>query len=400
MRWLLASSNVLAAAILGLLLLVGAAVCGYRTIQAVRLTYSNKLDPAFGYRSNIEMICNRNFIAHDMFIELGGAWARLMGWSCANKTILLPNGIQTYLDAKLPPSDVLDRHARSVVRFSDSLEGCGIPYFFVLAPYKMDDQEKMLPAVANHNVIGSAKHFVRRLKDENVDVSHLRDVLAQNEDDVLKYFYKTDHHWNGDAIMVAARMIDKKMVQKLRIKNEDFDPWDEKNWCRNVLQDWFWGSLGRRTGHWFSGTDDLVYYEPKFGTQIHCEMPSRKYDKTGSFEQVVMDRTYICSRPNSYQRCAYDVYLGGVDPIVKIRNGNPLRRKKILMLNDSFGRPVSALLSSVYEVIVAIDLRFVKPGEVRDLITEMHPDIVCHVINENSLSQAAFFLAGRGSDEW
>lgn len=269
MKRLLAGPNVLVAAILGALVLVGAVVCGYRTMQAVRLMYSNKLDPALGYRSNIEMICNRNFIAHDMFIELGGAWARLMGRSCVNKTVLLPNGIQTYLDATLPPSDVLDRHARSVARFRDSLEEEGVPYFFVLAPYKMDDQEKMLPAVANHNVIWSARHFVRRLNEDGVDVLHLRDVLAQNEDEVLKYFYKTDHHWNGDAIMMAARMIDKKIVQKLRIKNEDFDPWDEANWRRNVLQDWFWGSLGRRTGHWFSGTDDLIYYEPRFETQIH-----------------------------------------------------------------------------------------------------------------------------------
>lgn len=338
------------------------------------------------------MVCNRNFILHDSFVEAGGVWSGMLGRKYVNKTLLLPDGMQIYANSELPPDLVISERAISIAAFKDMLKEKGIEFLFVLAPYKMDTEGELLPEIASHSVTWQSGFFVQELKKREVDVLHLRDTLADSKASVEKYFYKTDHHWNGDAIMVAANAVERKLSAATgEASTADFFTESAQTWRREVLPDWFWGSLGRRTGHLFSGCDDLIYYEPVFTSELRCVIPDRKYDKTGDFRDTVMDRSYIEQRQNPYLRCAYDVYLGGPSPEVRIWNSNPRNKSRLLIVADSFGRPLTALLAAVHQEVAAFDPRSAGGKRIADAIDEMKPDTVLFIINETSLGEASFF---------
>ena len=57
---------------------------------------------------------------------------------------------------------------------------------------------------------------------------------------------------------------------------------------------------------------------------------------------------------------AYDLYLGGENPMIRIVNPNATTEKKLVLFRDSFGRSIAPLLAEGYSEIVLVDLRWIR----------------------------------------
>lgn len=363
--------------------------CFYRVYQAARLIRQGK--GAEGRRQFVEQVCNRNFIGYRYWIEANGLMAKWLGKKLVNDVVRLDNGILTAQSLQAMPHGRLVAGARNTAGFSEKLKGRGIPFLFVLAPYKMDLSGEMLPPMTTHSMNQAADVLVRELESRNVNVLDLRPFFAQSKQDVERNFYRTDHHWNGDAIMEASRLVAKRVCALLQRDVKELSLLDEKEWRRHRLQDWFLGSQGRRTGRMFAGLDDLIYYEPLFQTDIECEIPSRHVKIRGDFQHAVMQQKYVQQRCDLFSTCAYDVYLGGGFPFGRLKNELVDNDIRVLMLKDSFGRPVQAILSTVFASVDSFDQRLCPVNDIDVYIRQERPSIVVQLINSNALQNEVFF---------
>lgn len=57
---------------------------------------------------------------------------------------------------------------------------------------------------------------------------------------------------------------------------------------------------------------------------------------------------------------AYDLYMGGEEPMLRIVNPNAATEKKLILFRDSFGRSIAPLLAEGYSEIILVDLRWIR----------------------------------------
>ena len=57
---------------------------------------------------------------------------------------------------------------------------------------------------------------------------------------------------------------------------------------------------------------------------------------------------------------AYDLYLGGENPMLRIVNQGAATEKKLILFRDSFGRSIAPLLAEGYSEIILVDLRWIR----------------------------------------
>ena len=185
---------------------------------------------------------------HD-FIDLNGLFCRLCGIRVSNRIVRLDNGL-------LIPVAVVKGNpraiAQNIIGFSRFLKERKTPFLYVQAPYKMDMKKKMLPDAFRHYAYDSVEELLPALYAAKVEVLDIRAFFAESVADVERYFYRTDHHWNGDAIFEAYRLTAQKMADMLGVPERMIhDEIDALSWHRRTRPDWFLGSWGQRTGRFF-----------------------------------------------------------------------------------------------------------------------------------------------------
>ena len=86
--------------------------------------------------------------------------------------------------------------------------------------------------------------------------------------------------------------------------------------------------------------------------------------------------------------CYSSLYVGGIYPLVCHKNEQVPIKVRILVIGDSFVRPLEAFLSTVVAELVVVDQRRFAPGEtVVDYVARIRPEIVLQ------LSKAGLFFS-------
>ena len=324
--------------------------------------------------------CASVFPARSAFVELNGAYSRILGRHLCNGTYRTDNGLMlTGLNRRSVTSQ-----ANAAIRFAQWLKRQGARFLYVQAPAKADRGGMLHPSVLTHAGNTMADDFLSRLKLADVESLDLREQLALTPEGVLRQFYRTDHHWNNDAVFTAFGVIAQKLAEMTRA---DRSAVEEKiaasSWEREVWPDCFWGSRGRRTGRLFSGVDDLIVYTPRFPTQMSLDVPSKKIHRSGSFRKTNMWRAKDIRGTGRLEKDAYSfLYVGGLYPLVRHRNAKAPIQTKVMIIGDSFARPLEAFLSTVVSDLVVVDpRRFPKGDTVAQYVRQLHPDIVLQLTN-------------------
>ncbi|MBQ7776088.1 MAG: hypothetical protein IJ379_09220, partial [Lachnospiraceae bacterium] len=94
----------------------------------------------------------------------------------------------------------------------------------------------------------------------------------------------------------------------------------------------------------------------------------------GSFQEAYMDYARL-DGDNLYEMAQYDVYIGEDHPTTRQLCQEAPCDKKILLIKDSYFRPVQAFLGTVFTQVDTIDMRYYT-GSVQEYIEEVQPDMV------------------------
>ena len=324
-----------------------------------------------------------SFSGKNGFVNLNGLFARLTGRRTLNEVVRLNNGMLCV------PAGNMDTTALAgeIAGFSDYLGEQDIPFLYVQIPYKEPLNGQVFPAGVASYRNSNADQLLSRLTAAEVETLDLRPLLIQTPEMLERYFYKTDHHWNGDGAFAAFREILSRLHESFPEGNIDLTYAQADQWERHSIDDWFLGAWGKRVGIFFGGTDPLIWYTPRFETEMSCAVPVHGWLYRGDFADANIRARYI-EEKDYFGYNAYEVYIGGEYPLVQHRNLDAPSPLKVLWLKDSFTLPLQAFLSTVFQEVDVIDPRYFTECTIAEYVERTRPDIVVLAMNPSPQGSA------------
>lgn len=318
------------------------------------------------------------------FVEINGGMHRLTGRRLCNTVYRTPSGI---LLSQYRGKDGIAKVASNTVAFSEWLASHGIPYIYVQVPGKIDMGVTMLPHPLVNMANARTDEFLATLAARSVRTLDIRRRFSATPSHVERYFYRTDHHWNNDAVFEAFGIVAREIAGACgddpavvaRFVSPD-------SWHREVWPQCFMGSKARRTGRCFGGLDDLIVHTPLFETRMSLAIPTIGVAREGSFRETVMYRApTIMRKPGAYTTMAYiNLYagVGGSYGEARHRNPDAPLKRRVMLMGDSFVRPVECMLSTIASEILCVDQRRLVHGETAaKFVEEFKPDVVVQMCN-------------------
>lgn len=333
--------------------------------------------------NNIREVLLEKCAFREAMIHFYGDWARITGRSLCNDVIRHQSGM--LLNVKMPYVDTTN-HANKIRYLRNNLKKMGKEFFYVQLPLKSSRINDMLPrgfAIdCSHEIIDD---FIKKLNIDHIPLIDTRGALDLTSEHLNRYFFKTDHHWNFDGAFRVFPIIAQALVTQVECDSSDiFSYTSSQQWDRMKLPHKFCGSVGRRTGVLFSGLDDLFYYIPKFMTEITKVISSKRVVDKGSFEYSVINISNLKKPQSTLLDNAYALYGGDYDHVKYLNSMAPIK-KSLLVVKDSYALPIIAWLTTIFERIDVLDLRYLKRMTVLEASEVFESDIVVIMYNPGSI---------------
>ncbi|MDR0522694.1 MAG: hypothetical protein LBH00_12710, partial [Planctomycetaceae bacterium] len=190
-------------------------------------------------------------------------------------------------------------------------------------------------------------YFLSLLQERNVPFLDLRQEMLRDHINWDTAFYRTDHHWTVETAFWAwtkTLPVLADMVPGLREKQEFLT--DINQYETAIVTNKWVGSMGRRIGSFYAGTEVLSYYRPRFKTNFKVTKLSASgnplSEKNGHFEQSIY---------NGWE--AYGSCLPGTQSDIINEKGTG----DVLLIGDSYAIPFCAYAAQHLRRITHIDPR-------------------------------------------
>lgn len=316
-----------------------------------------------------------DFARKNDFVNINGAFANLTGRRTLNEVVKLNNGM---LGRTLNDIDTATM-ANNIAEFSVFLSERDIPFLYVQMPVKESLDGQSYPVGVTFYGNKNADNLLARLSAAGVKTLDLRPSISQTPEMLEQYFYNTDHHWNCDGAFVAFGEILNYLNELFPNENVDLKYAQTDQWERHIIDNWFLGSHGRRVGTYFGGTDPLIWYTPRFETEMSCAVPSKAWFYRGDYTEANIKDNFTEINYIGYD--GNSIYVGGNLPLTQHRNLYAPSSLKVLMLKDSFTTPLQTYLSTVFQEVDLIDPRYFTECSIAEYVERAEPDIVILAIN-------------------
>ena len=299
--------------------------------------------------------------------------AALADPSVTKSYIKLNNG---YWVIAVPAGITLNDAEKSMARYAsldNYLEEEGIAFLYCLAPSKVCALDDELPKGVIHNGNQNIDMYSQALDQYGIDNIDMRQILHKSGLDHYALFYRTDHHWNIDAGIWAASVIEEEIKKRYDIEMDDV--YDLGTFKRTTYENAMFGSIGQGITHFVEKSEDFDILYPEFETNFRLEIPDKEIDTAGSFEDIFInydDLEYCIDQGGGY---AYEQILYGNRPYMKITNLLNTDGPKILMIRDSFSSAAAPYLALSCSELVLLDTRYFT-GSVINCIDTFKPDVV------------------------
>ncbi|MGC9384635.1 MAG: hypothetical protein ACP5D6_08570 [Kosmotogaceae bacterium] len=241
--------------------------------------------------------------------------------------------------------------------------------FYLYYHQNIEDSEfhPLSPYFANADNGQSINYFEDRLPDGLI----LKKFMLTDMNDHMKYYYRTDHHWNVNGILRAYRDI----YTMLSMNYPEISPILDHNQIINYPDIEFLGRMARLTLFPIEGDNfsteivDFPPHEIKIDGQEINEMPRVKYLK-GNYSK----NPYINH---------YNEFYGNVSGIVEYTFKNNSNRN-LLIIGSSYRYALDPLLASHYNKTYCVDLRSYTDFSLSDFL-ETHNIDDFLIVGENSV---------------
>jgi len=377
-----------------IVIIIGLGAGTFLNVKDDILDVLKKDESAAEVTTEIETQLADNFKGRHHWININGLFLRGIG----KRIVEDPGDIDVYkmdngkLTYAYPDVDMSDA-ASNTVEFAKAVEEKGATFIYVQLPCKVYDDELMPPGT--HSYADSTSDYILdALEAENIKTLDLRDYLYEQEEESGDIFFNTDHHWKPSAALQAAGIITEELGDAVEGFYVDEECLNEDNFNVEVYEDKLLGSLGRRTGKYYGGTDDFELITPKYETDFNLytekQNSGKKGEREGDFTKALLKTNYL-ERNDLFDEMTYFTYIGGEYRKAVVTNNMTQNSNKILMLRDSFSCTLLPFLSLACNQITAVDLRYHDNPELMQIIEDEDIDTVLVVYNPSMFREDGAF---------
>lgn len=309
------------------------------------------------------------------FVECNGLVNRILGRHRMNQVVKLQNG---KLVTTVPYAEV-NGAAQKTIDFYTYLEQQDIPFVYVQNPYEICDIEGKLPEGIEDYSNENARRFLQLLEENGVPYLDIHSMMHEENINHYDAYFQTDHHWRAETAFWAFTKITDYTEGILDVKIPDaYTSLD--SYQTTILAECMLGSNGRKTGIVYSGQlDDLAIITPTFDVDACFAVEDKDIFRQGSYEEAYLVSSRL-EGDSLYEMSQYDIYIGGeYGEANQICNTAPCE-KRILIIKDSYARPVMAFMGTVFSQVDSIDMRYFD-GNVYEYVEETKPDMVILMYN-------------------
>lgn len=290
---------------------------------------------------------------------------------------------ETYLLDQFPFRETfknLDNNIKQVVLNIGDIDGVyNVGPYLSKILYPMNDRDVI------HNAEKITKIYDRYLKDLNVYITVVPDkgyfTAEANGYPYIKYdkmmelfkshlskdiyyidifplleiedYYFTDAHWRQEKIFpVADKIADIMSIEILPLNAYDINSYKK-----------FKGVYYGRTSNSFE-TETLNYL-----TNDKLNQMEVKY--AGKSENQMVYNSKLLENLD-----AYDVFLGGPQPVIEITNKEATSNRELIVFRDSFASSLTPLLLNAYSKITLFDLRYIDDDQLQQYVTFSNQDVL------------------------
>ncbi|MDO5291392.1 MAG: DHHW family protein [bacterium] len=329
---------------------------------------------------DVDAVINENLVGKYPAIEMYGYVQRLLNKDEENnfEVIKDKNGAlhMTYFGTEAKDmSEMADR----VEQFKQSLTNKETQVIYVSTP------DKVIEGVTEFNTglpydyaNETADNLLKELEERDIATIDYREAILDSGISYSDLFFKTDHHWTIQTAFWAYTYLTDQLTENfgMQVENKSFYT-DLNNYNVITYPNSFIGSLGRKTGIYFSGVDDFSLIYPKFFTDYTFTATLRNTELTtsGMFNEALLNLSSIRYNEDKYSVLAdrYSSYLYGTQGIVHIQNNTAKNGPKVLLIKDSYMVPVAAFLSTICSDVYLVDPRYYE-GSITDYANSI-PDL-------------------------
>ena len=288
-----------------------------------------------------------------------------------NPVVRLENGYLTY--TYLHSQDSVEY--AGILDFNKWLSKKDIPFLFVMPAEKSDDRyavyPKGFPVSKRYAVMQN--EYLKYLDDNGISYLNSGEMLVSENEDFYSWFYKTDHHWNVHAGFSVASAIAQRLKTEFGLP-VDTDVLDRTYFSVISYENAFLGSQGKKATHGYISPENFEVYTPLFDTAFSIEIPTKKIERTDSFENTLIEARNL-KVGNYYTNDAYVAFLYGDVPLARIHNLNCKNGTRALMIKTSDANVVDTYFAFTVEYLDIVDPRHFD-GSIRTFIEKTQPDVV------------------------
>lgn len=351
-------------------------------------------------RDNLKTI-DENIKFKNTWIDINGLFHRCIGSRYIKDpgdtdVYMLDNSSISYTLEKTDTSGFVE-NVEEFSNFVSELYGDEVPFTYIQLPYKIQCNQD-LPAGGREYGNDNADRLIAGLKSKGIDTYDLRPeieaLLKQKNLEYKDLFYTTDHHWTPQTAMWAAGKISAYLHRKQRLAFES-ECFDVKNYEVKTLDNWFLGSLGKRSGVLYAGADDFDIITPKEPTNFtfYAESKSKKIHRKGEFSETLMYSPYY-EEKDYYRLNPYAAYIGGDYAINEVTNIFADNDDSILLFRDSYSCAMEPFLCMNYKKVTAIDLRHYSKKKLKKYLEHSSFDAVIIAYNPSAITEEQFDFGG------
>lgn len=269
----------------------------------------------------------------------------------------------------------------STVALRDYCDKLGVDFVYVTLPHKVSKFSDTEYDGKYSFFNGNADRLMDGLKQNHVNTLDIRDNLKQKSAEYHKCFFETDHHWKMETALMSAGYIAGYLNETFGY-DIDLGVFSEEKYKKEVYEEQFLGSLGKKWTTAKVKPDDFTLMYPEFETSLSLEITTEAVSREGDFSIVYNMDNMV----KDYQGInTYVTYLWGDVASVKLRNAMEAEDKKILIIKDSYVNAMAPFLALGVSEVDMLDLRHFT-GSVKTYIEKEKPDVVIVAYNAESVT--------------
>lgn len=328
-------------------------------------------EKVMAFEEELDLFASDYAVGYDKMVELANAYDGLLGWEIASVmgyNAVIEAGDNYFLTCVSPQGQ--QPRAQESVELAALCRELGMEHLFIETPNKTcrDDATSGVMDFYNQN----ADNLLAALREGGVATVDLRENLHAAGMDHHASFFETDHHWKSETGLWAAGEVAKELNARYGF-DIDLSLFDPDRFERELYEDWFLGSQGKKVTLSRAEPEDITLLYPKYEVDLGIQIPSMDVDKRGDFS--IMYRYAAIDSCDYYNLNPYGAYLYGDNALTHLRNYADTAGRRVLVLGHSFDNSVLPFLALGVAELDSIDLREFD-GSLETYLRENHYDAV------------------------